>query len=243
MRRLGRLFDFQALRRPEAVALLVLFFVVDVILIVLHVGPRAIGATVGTYTDLGVDRAYGEFIMYIKLGWTSLLCLWLARVRHSALFAILGAICAILVVEDALTVHERVGFYLSETVATVIPALSDVGILSLQVGELLWLGALSVLLLVAFVMVFRRSPGPVRRDALSLSVFLLAMAFFAVVVDTIHSLFPLGSTMDLIFTTVEEGGELMALTPLVALAFALVMRAAHAERSPGSTSALAQDRG
>lgn len=215
------MFDFGALRRPDGALLLVLFLLVDLAVVALHVSLKVFGVPAGETFDLGVDRSYAEMLMYVKLGWITVLAILLARRRRSAVFAAVAAGSALLLLEDALILHERIGWHLNETVLGVIPGLAGLGILSVQLGELLWLGAVGATVTVLFVLSFRRAERAERRDALSIAVFFVAMAFFAIVVDTVHSFFALGSVGDLLLTVIEDGGELIALTPAVALAFAL----------------------
>ena len=108
----------------------------------------------------------------------------------------------------------------------------------MQVGELLWLGLLTVIIGTGFIIAFVRAEARDRRDALSVAVFFVVLAFFALVVDTVHSFFPLGSVGDAVFTFIEDGGELVAMTPATALIFALVLtatRSAGGEGQPSTT--------
>lgn len=214
--------DFASLRRPDGTLLLALFLAVDVAIVGLHLALKLIGTPAGDHFDLGVDRSYGEMLMYIKLGWISALAFLLARRRRSPVFASLALGSLILLLEDALILHERIGWHLRSWILELIPGLNGLGILSLQIGELLWLGALTIVIGCSFVVSVLRADPVDRRDALSIGVFFAAVAFFAVVVDTVHSLFAFGSVGDLVFTVIEDGGELIALSPAVALSFALV---------------------
>lgn len=217
------LIDLHALRRPTGALLLLLFLLVDAAIIALHVSLKAFGVPAGEHFDLGVDRSYGELIMYVKLGWISVLAVILARRRRSGVFAAIAAGSLVLLVEDAFILHERIGWRLNETVLEALPQLAGLGILSVQLGELIWLGALGLVIAVTFVVSFRRAAPAERRDGLSIALFFVVMGFFALVVDTLHSLFAFGSIGDVVFTVLEDGGELLALTPAVALAFALVV--------------------
>ncbi|WP_243232570.1 hypothetical protein [Microbacterium sp. CIAB417] len=221
-----RLLDFRALRRSDGALLLVLFLLVDAAIVALHLSLKVFGTPAGEAFDLGVDRSYGEMLMYVKLGWITVLGILLARRRRTAVFGAIAAGSLLLLLEDALILHERIGWHLNEGVLDALPALAGLGILSVQLGELLWLGVVGVTIVVLFVVSFLRA-GPVdRRDALSIAVFFVAVGFFALVVDTAHSLFALGSPGDLFFTVLEDGGELIALTPAVALAFAFAAESA-----------------
>jgi len=233
-----RLLDLRPLLRADGALLLVLLLLVDAAILGLHLSLTLFGVPGGDHFDLGVDRSYGELLMYIKFGWIAVLAFLLAWQRRTAVFVMLGIGSLVILLEDALILHERIGWHLNEAVLGMLPALRGLGILSLQLGELLWLGLLSLVIGVGFVVAFRRADEDDRRDALSISVFFVLMAFFAVVVDTVHSFFPFGSLGDAVFTFIEDGGELVSMTPATALAFALVLRSlrsADLEGQPSTT--------
>ena len=209
--------------RSEGALLLVLLLLVDVAILGLHLSLKLFGVPGGEQFDLGVDRSNGEMLMYIKFGWIAVLGMVLARRRRAAVFAVLALGSLILLLEDALILHERIGWRLNTLVLDAFPALDGLGILSVQLGELLWLGGLGVLIMVGFVIALLRANPRDRTDSLSIAVFFVVLAFFAVVIDTVHSYFPFGSVGDVVFTFIEDGGELVALTPATALIFALVL--------------------
>ncbi len=210
------------MRRPDGLLLLVLFLTIDVLIVLTHLSQKLLGDPVQWTFDLGADRSYGEFFMYVKLVWFSIIAALIAWIRRSAVFAALGAAGLILLVEDAFLLHERMGHLLNDPLTRWLPSLGDIGILSLQLGELVWLAAAGLVVLVVFAVGYRRADGRDRADALAIAVFLGLLAVFAVVVDTIHSFFPLWTTGDLVFTVIEDGGELLSLSPVVALGFALL---------------------
>ena len=220
--------------RAEGALLLVLLFVIDFVILVLHLALKLFGVPGGEHFDLGVDRSYGEMLMYLKFGWIAILCIVLARIRRASVFAMLALGSFILLVEDAVILHERIGWHLNTVILETVPALEGRGILSVQLGELLWLGGLGVLILIGFIISFRRANVRDRKDALSIALFFAVLAFFAVIVDTVHSFFGFGSVGDTIFTFIEDGGELVALTPATALAFALVLTSLREQRKSAS---------
>ena len=210
--------------------MLVLLLMVDGAVLALHVSLKVFGVPGGDQFDLGVDRSYGERLMYIKFGWIAVLGFVLARLRRAAVFATLAVGSLVLLREEALILHERSGWHLNSLILNVFPTLQGVGILSVQLGELLWLGALGIVIGVGFIVSYRRANLRDRRDALGVAVFFAVLAFFAVAVDTVHSFFPLDSAGDAIFTFIEDGGEVVALTPATALIFALALTSLRSGR-------------
>lgn len=62
------------------------------------------------------------------------------------------------------------------------------------------------------------------RDATALAGFFVAFAFCAVVLDTVHSLTTMGTGLDTALTVLEDGGELVSMSPAVAFAYAIARR-------------------
>lgn len=218
----GRI-DLGPLRLPAGRMLLVLFLTIDAGILLAHLSGKLIGKPDSFVFDLGADRSYGELLMYIKLAWIAMLLALVARRRRSRVLAAVAIASVVLLVEDAFLLHERVGWALEDPIANAFPALRGHGILAIQAGELMWLAVVGTSILVMFVVAYRRGSPEDRRAALSIALFFGVLAVFAVGVDTIHSFFPLGSTGDLVLTLLEDGGEVVALTPPVALAFALAL--------------------
>ena len=216
--------DLSGLRSDVGFLLLALLLVVDVAVVALHLAHVLFGVPGGKAFDLGVDRSFGEFAMYIKLGWISILAAMLASRRRSPVFAAVAMCSLVLLVEDAFILHERVGQGLAAAVVAAFPSLEGVGILSIQVGELIWLAAVAAVLLIVLLVAYRHAVPEDRRDARSILLFFAVVGVLAIVVDSIHSVFAFGSLGDVVFTVLEDGGEMLALTPAVALTFALVVR-------------------
>ena len=221
----ARRLDLRLLRSDAGALLLVLLLLVDVAVLALHLAYTFLGVPGGVHFDLGVDRSYGEFLLYIKFGWVAALGFVLARRRRAPIFAVIGVVSLVVLLEDALILHERIGWAANSVILEAVPALAGLGILSVQIGELAWLGAVALGIAIAFIIAFRRAEAADRRDALGIAVFFVLLGLFAVGVDTVHSLFALGSAGDIVFTLLEDGGEIVALTPAVALTFALVLSA------------------
>jgi len=219
-----RFIDLRALRRAEAALLFRLLLVADAIVILLHLSYTGFGIPGDDTFDLGVDRSYGEMLGYLKLGAIAILTTMLARRRRAPLFGAIALTCLTVLLEDALILHERLGLALAAPVGTAVPALADVGILAVQVGELVWLGGIGVILVVILVVAWVRADPHDRRDAAGILLFLAVLGVLTIGVDTVHSVFEYGSLGDQVFTVIEDGGELMALTPAFAVAFGLVTR-------------------
>lgn len=217
-------FDFASFREPIGRLLLVLFLITDTVLILFHLTHTLIGSPWEKAFDLGVDRSFGELLIAIKLCWILVLCLLIAWRRRSPVFVGLALVSLLVFAEDFLRLHERVGQALAPDMREAFPFLAEYGILALQAGELVWFAGISSVILIVFVAGYLKSERRDRRAALAIAAFFGVLAFFAIVVDTVHSFFHFGTTADLVLTMIEDGGEMVALSPAVALALALAVQ-------------------
>lgn len=140
------------------------------------------------------------------------------RSRHATILLSIVATCAILLIEDGLFVHERIGWALEPVLTDIAPSVDP--LVWMQVGELAWWCVLVAILVTTFVVGWIRSTRESRIDAATIAVFFLAFAFFSVVVDSAHAFVAPGTVADGVLTLIEDGGELISMTPAVALAVA-----------------------
>lgn len=129
---------------------------------------------------------------------------------------------------------ERVGVALAPFVQTALgPGIDH--LVALQIGELAWYAVIAAGVVTIVVLGWARSSASARADAGTLGVFFLAFAFCAVVLDSVHSLFPHGTAIDTVLTVLEDGGELVSMSPAVAFAFALAVRRPGGDEDATST--------
>lgn len=153
--------------------------------------------------------------------------LWFVR-RHPVLLAWL-AVAVFCLADDVLHLHERAGARFAE--------LSDAthwwGVESQHVGELVWLGAWGVLLVGFAAIAHLRATAGWRHTSLMLGLGFAALGFFGVVIDVVHAMVDEISIVNGLFVIIEEGGEHLATSGLlaVALALALLVHARH-DREP-----------
>ena len=158
------------------------------------------------------DRSYSEYVEYTKtllIAVAAFLCL---RRDRAPVFLSIAAAALLLLADNSLEVHERVGRWTGANTA-----------ISPNVGELVAFALLSLAIVSLMVIGIRRSQSKDRLVGLLFAGCLAAVGFFAVGVDLVHGYFryawrPLEEALGLL----EDGGELLAIT----LACALMLFAA-----------------
>lgn len=189
----------------------------DLILIALHIGAGAYFDKIPTLLNIAFDHSLGEFFTYAK--WAAIIVLlWIVsrRTGNPALLAC-AALFAVMLADDSLQIHERLG-----EVAVNAEAVGEASWANRQtLGEIAVWAVLGMLLfpvvLFGFVKSTRAQWGPALRFLGLICLFVL----FGGVIDALHqpvAHLPFGPQLaDLI----EDGGEMIVASMIVAHAVAL----------------------
>lgn len=204
---------FPTMDRRVLVALLT----IDLILIALHIAAGAVFDEIPLLLNIAFDNSLGEIVGYAK--WTAIIViLWLVSRRDGspALLAC-AALFAMMLADDSLQIHERLG-----QVAANAERISATSWATGQtLGEIaVWI-ALALLLLPVILFGFAKSTRAQWRPALRFLGLVALFAVFGGLVDALHqpvSNLPFGPQLaDL----VEDGGEMVVASMIVAHAVAL----------------------
>jgi hypothetical protein len=205
--------------------LLGLLLAADGLFIVLHIAYRG-----EARLSLATDRGPAEIFQYVKEYWATALLLVLA-VRHgAAVFVAWAAVFAYFLADDALMVHERIG----KRLITWLELSPVLGIRAQDVGEGIVSITAACVLLAAITLAHRRAGVLARSRSRTLVRLAAALVAFGVGVDVIHEMIPRGSVYE-VLTVVEDGGEMLVMSIVVAFVFAAV--ASGGSESPGRHSA------
>lgn len=189
---------------------------IDLLFVAVHAG-HAIGISLynddvpvlGWRWDIGEDLSYPEFFGYLKMAVIVALLLSIPRGRKRPVYLALGAIFAFALLDDALQLHERIGYRLAHALA--LPALG--GLRPVDLGELIVWAAVGVTLLAAAIAALVRSPPDDRSNGLLLLAAFGVLLAFAVGADMAHIiLMDSFRYADLLFTVIEDGGEQITLS-------------------------------
>lgn len=230
--RLGRWRAALGLDEPAVAGLLVLLWLTTAAFVAAHFGHRLLGAPWHPFFDLGTDRGYAETFFQVITAWAVILLGVAAVSRRAPLVALFAISSAYLLVDDYFLVHEGMGVVIAGWVGGEAAELVGSG-MTVHLGEALYLGAVGVAVVMSFVVAYRAARPDVRRIALTLAALFAVLAFFGVVVDLLHALVAGPTLLDAAFTAVEDGGEIAAMSLIVAFGFALAFGRAR-DRSPGS---------
>lgn len=220
------------LSRPVLVALVV----ADLAFIGVSVWYMALGDRTGPWV-LETDGGHAEQFGYLQQGAIAALLLVLALVTRRGVFVAWGSLYASALADDSLRLHETKGAWLADRVGEHLWFPDGLlGLRANDLGEILVWGLLAVLPLTAAVLLHRRSDPCTRRDSLGIAALLALYIFFGGIVDQLHVLVmdtPIGDAVG----TIEDGGEMIALS--LTLAFAIGLLAAARQRR--QDAALADD--
>ncbi|MPV39054.1 hypothetical protein [Georgenia subflava] len=198
-------------RRSLARLLLVLLLVADVVLIVLHVGFRVNG-TSSWYFDLSAERGWGEAFQYLKQLWSVILLAAAWWTSRSPVIVAWALVTAYFLADDAGGIHEGVGRWVINNYLFA-PGFGDQ---RTQLVEVLWMAGVGALLALTVLLTHRRSAAAERAVSWRLVVLFGLLIFFGVIVDGLALAFDDGGTVDQILVVVEDGGELLVLSVVIA---------------------------
>lgn len=189
---------------PRLAGLLMLLWTTALAYIALHLSNFLVGLPESPLFDIGLERGYAEVFFQMLTGWTILLLIITSVRRHAVVFAVWAAAGAYLLLDDYFTIHERIGGWFALTVH-----------LSAHLGEVLWLGAIGAIILAGIAVAYRLARPDIRRITLIIAALFGALAFFGVLVDALHAPFRAVPLQDMLFTTLEDGGEILVMCLLV----------------------------
>lgn len=163
--------------------------------------------------SLDRDRGYAEMYQYVKYYWLVIVAAMLAWRRRVWVYAAWALVAGYLLADDALALHEKLGGRLADSLS--LPSVW--GLRPLDLGEVAFLGLVGVPLLGALAVGHVLSDAPGRAFSRALAALLGGFVFFAVGVDTVHSML-LETPADDLLAMVEDGGEMIVATAMLAFA-------------------------
>ena len=170
------------------------------------------------YLNLSRDRGFAEIFNYLQATVCAALLFGAFVASGQRVHAAWALVFAFVVMDDAFSIHERIGLYLRTTF--VLPTLP--GLHPQDTGELVVWGAAGAFLLPVLVWGFRNSsPEAVGFGGVFALTFTL-LVFFGVIVDMLHAAFGTAwRGTHFLFIVVEDGGEMLAVALACAAALLL----------------------
>ncbi|MGI0484830.1 hypothetical protein ACN4EK_05275 [Pantanalinema rosaneae CENA516] len=205
-----------------SISFLVPLLALDLAFILLHIAARMTHVVPNEPQFLITqDGGYAEQFQYVKLLLIVLGLGLLAIRQRSRIFFTWTGIFLYILLDDALELHERLGFLLEA--AWQLPAIG--GLRGQDLGELLVFASVGIISLISLVWSYRTERQPAtRRTSVYLFVLLLLFAVFGGVVDMVHmAVSAIASPLWLqrLFTILEDGGEMVMVSIIAAFVYRL----------------------
>ncbi len=207
-----RLLTLAPLSRP-AFVLVLIFFGIDAFFIGLHALLSALKyfqvleARTFPYLKVSAEGGVPELFNYLKLCFVSLVLIMTFRRSRVPIYLILAGIFAYAFLDDAFTFHERLSVELVE--ALKLPEMWQ----QRAFAQTLYFAIVAILLGPLLVGGWLNASTIDRHLSAIMIAALLALGFFVVVVDAVHSVISKYSLIaDKVGALVEDGGEMLAVT-------------------------------
>lgn len=184
------------------------------------------------HLHLGDDIGWSQFLLHVKQLWLILLLVAAWQARRSGVVLAWLAVAMFFAIDDALQIHEGVGHAMARTGSSV----PVVGMLGNHAFEVVWLAAWAVVLGVPIVLTHRRAGPDSRAFSRRMAMLFGLLALAGVLVDAVHVLVEDIRLVNGLFVIMEEGGEQVAMSLLVAMVFAAVLHAGTLNARRGAHS-------
>ena len=194
--------------------LLLLCLTTDAVLILMHLLHLYSGVVPGPYYSIATDRGFGESFQYIK-GWIAVMLLLMAIRTGGIAYACWGALFVLLAIDDLSAAREIA----AGAISMELELAPIFGLRPRDVGELLIFAVVGAVLVMPIVL-GQLFAGP-HAKAFGRSMLLLLLAFgaFTVVFDVISGVARPHPTWNRMAAIVEEGGEMVVMSVIVAFVF------------------------
>lgn len=204
--------------------LLVLLLIGDVTFMLLHIALKT-GWISNPQYSVEMDRGYAEIYLYVQEYWAALLLIAVGWQRKRLIYPAWGLAFAYFVLDDSLQIHERLG----GRVARALDLQPMIALRAQDFGELLVTVVAAAGLFLLIGICHWRSGSADRRISRHLFWLVVALAGFGVVTDMLHIMIPWGTTF---LGLVEDGGEMVVISFVVAYAFGQSLLTRKEQRHP-----------
>lgn len=201
--------------------LLALLLATDVAFILLHI-LNSVLSWANPLLSLMTDGGYPEMFQYIKEFWIAIALFTLCWRTRQGIYAPWGLLFIYLLCDDALRFHERGGWFLVSEWNYFRPAL---GLRAVDFGELAVSATAGLVFLVLIAFFYVRSSQSGKNMSKDLTLLLGLLVFFGIFTDMVHSLFKSLPVKGMI--TIEDGGEMIAMSLIAGYVVHLLERPRH----------------
>lgn len=205
-------------KKSWPIVFLLLLLAADGVLICLS--TYHLGAERGhPHFGLDTERGYAEFFQDIKALWAAMLFAILLFSKKQLIFGVAMFLFSYLLIDDAMRVHEQVGLLLVEPLGIS----SAFGLRASDIGELLFSLSVGTLVIALGMVGYKVGDATAKRVAIHLLIGCFLLGFFGIAVDMAHVMIGQGThAIDVLFITIEDGGELVMFSFFAWYAYGLV---------------------
>jgi hypothetical protein len=207
---------------------LTLLLCADIAFIALHSIEILTPSLENSFYSLEKEGSYPEIYQYIKWFWIIILLAYISTRRRSFSYNAWGLVFTYILFDDALSIHESVGYYITRNLTFPLP----LGLRYRDLGELAVLGTAGVILLPFVIWAYVRGSQAFKKMSQDMLLLILALVLFGVVVDIAHISIQLGWKVNEILRVIEDGGEMFIASLILWYVFLL------SERDENATSYL-----
>lgn len=215
-----RKLSFSAVRktfdRPVTRGLLL----VDVLLILLHVGVGILSVSemipkFPSTLRIDLDWGVGETVNYGKWLFLFGIALVLNSKRREPVFLGIAVLALIAFLDDSLQLHEYFGDVVAPSLFPTLPR---------GIGEIMFMAMEGILIVLAFGYGWKQSSPLARSWMIPFLVLFAGTLFCGVVIDFLHTHTPGGTRLEDLMAIMEDGGEMIFLSLMVGYAAGLLRR-------------------
>lgn len=214
--------------------LLRLLLSIDLALIIVHCFAGVYFDKIPPILNIALDWSFAEIVSYGK--WVAAVALLIVIYRRTGLPVYLGfaTLFAVVTIDDSAQLHERIG----ATLANIYP-----GLITQDGGELIAFAGIAVFILPVLAITTLRSGKPGRSVAVCLTGLVAILAIFGIFVDALHLVLPRLPYLPQFLDLVEDGGEMITGSIIVAYLLARSDDIRNQVRTAGFLAALERNFG
>ena len=206
--------------------LLYLCVVADIVFIGLHILYEFIPVIDDPALKITLDRGYAEVFQYVKMFWIASILSVVAFRSRSLLYWVWVGFFSYLLLDDSLRIHEN------WSKADYFPSLF--GIHPHASGELIISGSIGVIFLSLIAATYRSGDRLAKSVSQVLVMMLILLGILGVLIDAFNSMVEVGIFNPLL-ATLEDGGEMIVISFILAFVFCLPQRLQSARKRWGRT--------
>lgn len=170
--------------------------------------------------SIGTDQGYAEIYQYIKFFWIIIVFAYIVKATKSSSYAAWIPVFTFFLLDDALSLHEKAGLYLSKFVSF-NPIFN---IKFHDIGEVIFEAVLGILLLIILARAYVRGSNTFKKVSIDITLFAVALVFFGVVIDLLHEATEVWKVVHFGVGTVEDGGEMVVTSLILWYVFLLAVQ-------------------